>query len=138
MHSDFCGGLDEAKLWFGGLVHLGMFHQTYIPALNWIITQRDYGNVIVDYNLKNAISFDSLVIIKTIFKNNIHIKAYNAGANDETYKFFVCNLPYGNYDIYQGNKKIGNIKITTENPNAFFNAFCKSKEILDYSIVLRS
>jgi len=138
VHSDFCGGLAEKGFWFGGLRHLGMFHQTYIPALNWITTQRDYGSVIIDYNLKNIISFDSLVITESVFKKNIQIKAYNAGTNDETYKIFICNLPYGDFDIYQNKKKIGSVRITKDNPNAFFNVFCKSKEFFNYKIVPRS
>lgn len=136
VHSDFCGGMEEKIFWFGGLRHLGMFHQTYIPALNWIPSQKDYGNVIIDYKAREAVSLDSLVITKSLFKKNkIELKAYNAGTNDETYKFFIKNLPYGNYNVYRGRRRLTTLSITQKSPSVSFIIEQASKKTCDYIIV---
>ncbi len=137
VHSDFCGGMEEKCFWFGGLRHLGMFHQTYIPALNWIPSQEKYGNVIIDYKAKEAVSLDSLIVAEASFKKKIGIRAYNAGSNDERYKFFIKNLPLGNYDVYQGRKKITTLSITQKSPSASFIAEQASKRTCDYIIFRR-
>lgn len=123
VHSDFAGGMAEKEFWFGGIMNLGMFHQTYIPALNWIPNQRDYGNVIIDWDAKHTASLDSLIITKTSFGDEIRFTGYNAGSNDEVYKFLLKNLPPGDYDIYKDTIKLGSIHVLKEKRSASFSAF---------------
>lgn len=134
VHSDFCGGLAESHFWFGGLRHLGMFHQTYIPALNWIPNQRDYGNVIIDWDAKHTASLDSLTITRASFGEEIRFTGYNTGSNDEVYKFLLKNLPPGEYDVYKDAAKLGSIHVSKKKPNVSFETFQKSRATSVYII----
>jgi hypothetical protein len=134
VHSDFCGGMAENHFWFGGVRHLGMFHQTYIPALNWIPNQNDYGNVIIDCNAKCAVSLDSLIITKTSFGKEIKFTGYNAGSNDETYKFFIKNLLPRDYDIYKDATKLTTVHVSKKKPNVPFETVQKSRTTSVYMI----
>jgi hypothetical protein len=133
LNSDWCG---DERLWFGGIMHLGMFHQTYIPALNWIPVEEKYGSVLIDCSLREAVSFDSLIIKEMDFKDDsISVLIVNKGINDETYKFSVLGLSTGQYHVYKDGKRIARFDVNDPELPAFFKAKHNSNETGKYLIL---